>query len=167
MNKKQAFMYLATLQQGGDTPSEATWHTVFDVATGSSTLYFGARDTNGVKLSALPTNAQQLRISGRMSGATAVGGGMVMVYIYDGVNFNAVQQLYLSGGNKKQSTDLTEVLFDHAELFIQNSSGTRNECTLQWNKTDGTLEIINSSSTGGITGTIYANLNISKIEAYY
>lgn len=32
MNKKQAFMYLATLQQGGDTPSEATWHTIFDGA---------------------------------------------------------------------------------------------------------------------------------------
>lgn len=160
-------MYLATLQQGGDTPSEATWHTVLDVATGSNWLYFSARNTDGVKLSALPTNAQQLRISGEMSGGTAVGGGTVYVYIYDGVNTQAIQQLYLSGGNKNQNTTLTEVPFDHAYMYIQNSSGTRNECTLQWNKTDGTLEIIDSSSTGNITGTIYANFNISKIEAYY
>ena len=160
-------MYLATLQQGGDTPSEATWHTIFDVATGSSMLYFSARNTDGVKLSALPTNAQQLRISGTMSGGTAVGGGAAYVYIYDGINTQAIQQIYLSGSNKSQSTNLTEVPFDHVYMFIQNSSGTRSECTLQWNKSDGTLEIVNASSTGSITGTIYANFNISKIEAYY
>ena len=170
MTKKQAFMYLATLQQGGDTPSEATWHTVFDVATGSTVINLSTGNASKIVISGLPTNAQKMRISGNAyvkTGSSSSSYAQIKIYSEppDPLTSTPTFELYCNY-NKSDSKDFTDLEFAYASLFAQSSGSTQSSSGLTYNKELGTLEL-DSPLTDASTAHYYAGIIIKKIDLYY
>lgn len=171
MNKKQAFMYLATLQQGGGSPSEATWHTVLDVATGSNPIYVRTNDASKTIISGLPTNAQKMRISGNAYVKTgSSSSSYAQVQIYNKLppiltTDTPVLDVYC-GYNKSNSKDFTDVEFVYASLYAQSSASQQSSSGLTYDKDLGTLEL-DTPLDDASAAHYYAGMTINKIDLYY
>ena len=171
MNKKQAFMYLATLQQGGSTPSEATWHTVFDVATGSKAINVRTSDDSKTIISGLPTNAQKMRISGNAYVHTGTSSSSyAQINIYNEPppllpSSNKTFELYCSYG-KSNNQDFIDVEFVYASLYAQSSASTVNSSSLWYEKELGTLTLETPLSDAS-SAHYYAGITIKKIDLFY